>query len=313
MPKKRDLDPVQASKEVTFVTPVLFGSSCFPPSLSPRTFTYKRGLPLHQDPVPAICETLSPGMVIDLPEQEVEKYIRRLLSWLPLPSDSELISHIQEFLKDQRGRFRNEHVRISDIDIMTSPLFSTLEQNAQNRIIMALQGHIPLPRMPYDNDEYEARGTHAATLLLRKKLPLNKRDAKKLEKEKEIVRLHQVEFLRPAEIARKMKVSAKEVYRACHGYLARVKKFQEFDDSENQSSIMSKMPMDRIQVRESVAQYLTEKGLYRLKRADIQEYMQNKLSQIKAPTLNEIGITLKQDFKIRYLRENPASVRYNDP
>ena len=170
-----------------------------------------------------------------------------------------------------------------------------------------------MPRMPYDNQEYEARGIHSATLLLRKKLPLNKRDAKKLEKEKEIVRLHQVELLRPAEIARKMKVSAKEVYRACHGYLARVKKFQEFDEADTHSQIMRKLPMDRIHVRESVAHYLTENGLYKMKRADIQEYMQNKFSHSKAPTLNVIGITLKQDFKIRYLRENPASVRYNDP
>jgi len=44
--------------------------------------------------------------------------------------------------------------------------------------------------MPYDHDEHEARGRHAASLLLKKKQPMNKREAKKLEKEKEIVRLH---------------------------------------------------------------------------------------------------------------------------
>ena len=55
---------------------------------------------------------------------------------------------------------------------------------------MALQGHIPMPRMPYDHEEYEARGSHAASLLLKKKLPINKRQAKQLEKEQEIVRLH---------------------------------------------------------------------------------------------------------------------------
>jgi len=43
--------------------------------------------------------------------------------------------------------------------------------------------------------------------LLRDVKPVNKRDVKKLEKEKEIVRLHQVEGLRPAEIAKLMKVS----------------------------------------------------------------------------------------------------------
>jgi len=52
--------------------------------------------------------------------------------------------------------------------------------------------------MPYDHEEHEARGIHAATLLLRKTKPANKREVKQLEKEKEIVRLHQVEGMKPA-------------------------------------------------------------------------------------------------------------------
>jgi len=110
-----------------------------------------------------------------------------------------------------------------------------------------------------------------------------------------------------------MKVSAKDVYRACHGYLARVKKFQEFDKSKGNPVAVNKMPLDRVQVRERVAEYLTEKGLYKMRRADIHEYMQDRLMNSKVPTLNEIGITLKEDFKVRYLKDNPASVRYRDP
>ena len=87
--------------------------------------------------------------------------------------------------------------------------------------------------MPYDREEHEARGVHAASLLMRKTLPTNKREVKKLEKEKEIVRLHQVEGMKPAQIAKRMKVSANDVYRACHGYLARVKKFQEADEERD--------------------------------------------------------------------------------
>ena len=172
---------------------------------------------------------------------------------------------------------------------------------------------MPAPRMPYDAEEHEARGANAANLLLRKTLPTNKREAKKLVKEKEIVRLHQIEHLRPAEIAKIMRVSANDVYRACHGYLSRVKKFQEFDDRDRGSSVMRKLPLDRIQVKEKVAQYLGENGLYKMKRATVQEYLHDKLSDSKVPTLNEIGSLLKNDFKIRYLRENPAAVKYRDP
>jgi len=110
---------------VTFVTPVLFGSEHFPPSLSARTFSYKRGVPLHRDQVPAICATLSPGMLIDFPEHDLEHYMDTVLSWLHLPEDHVLIKNLQQLLK--RDSMRNNPIRISDIDIMTSPLFNSLD------------------------------------------------------------------------------------------------------------------------------------------------------------------------------------------
>jgi len=82
---------------------------------------------------------------------------------------------------------------------------------------------------------------------------------------------------------------------------------------ENNPLLGNRVPLDKQQVRERVADYLHEHGLYKMKRADILEHMQGKLSDTRVPTLNEIGETLKSDFKIRYLRDNPASVRYRDP
>lgn len=52
---------------------------------------------------------------------------------------------------------------------------------------------------------------------------------------------------------------------------------------------MNKLTLDQAQVRDRVAEYLTENGLYKMRRADIQEYMQDKLINSKQPTLNEIG------------------------
>ena len=67
------------------------------------------------------------------------------------------------------------------------------------------------------------------------------------------------------------------------------------------------------EVREKVAGYLQEHGIYKMKRADILEHMQGRLADSRLPTLNEIGTTLRKDFKIRYIKENPANVRYRDP
>ena len=79
--------------------------------------------------------------------------------------------------------------------------------------------------MPYDHTETEAQGMHAASLLLKKTMPKNKREAKKLMKEKEIIRLHHVEGMKSCYIAKRMKVSAEEVYKIVRGYNSRVKKY----------------------------------------------------------------------------------------
>ncbi|TNV70802.1 hypothetical protein FGO68_gene13118 [Halteria grandinella] len=50
-----------------------------------------------------------------------------------------------------------------------------------------------------------------------------------------------------------------------------------------------------------------------MKRADLQEHLQGRLADSRVPTLNELSTTLKEDFKIRYIKENPANVRYRDP
>jgi len=169
-----------------------------------------------------------------------------------------------------------------------------------------------MPRFPYDVENTEVRALHAASLILRKKQPKNKREAKALLKEKEIIRLHQAEGLKPAQIAKIMKVSAEEVYKATKGNQARVKKFQEADH-ENDSRVSNRVPLKMDSVREKVAEYLQENGIYKMRRADIQEHLQGRLADSRVPTLNEIGTTLRKDFKISYIKENQATVRYRDP
>ena len=78
-------------KEVVFVTPVLYGSAHMPQMVHARTITYKRGSLLHQDEVPPICALLSPGMIIDLPEKNIQEYMRKNLQWLKLPNDDTLV------------------------------------------------------------------------------------------------------------------------------------------------------------------------------------------------------------------------------
>ena len=92
-----------------------------------------------------------------------------------------------------------------------------------------------------------------------------------------------------------MRVSAQEVYIVCKGYQARVKKFQEADH-ENDPRASNRVPLKMEAVREKVAGYLQENGIYKMRRADILEHMQGRLADSRLPTLNEIGTTLRGDF-----------------
>jgi len=249
-------------------------------------------------------------MVIDLPEKDIQDYVVKMLYWLHLPDDGTLVDNLQRLIR--AAPHRNLPVRISDIDILTSPFFNSMDPETKQRMMKALTGEVPRPRLPYDADNVEAKALHAASLILRKKQPKNKREAKALIKEKEIIRLHQAEGLKPAQIAKIMKVSAEEVYKATKGYNARVK--QRFETNlENESRVSNRVPLKMDSVREKVAEYLQESGIYKMKRADLQEHLQGRLADSRVPTLNELSTTLKEDFKIRYIKENPANVRYRDP
>ena len=64
-------------------------------------------------------------MIIDLPDDNVEEYVATMLNWLNLPPDYMILKNIQALIKDIR--VRNETVKLTNIDIVTCPLFNTLD------------------------------------------------------------------------------------------------------------------------------------------------------------------------------------------
>ena len=68
IPASHDLLVPTSLKEVTFVTPVLFGQTIIPEGISARKFSYRRGMSLHEEEVPEVCNYHPLGMVIDLPD-----------------------------------------------------------------------------------------------------------------------------------------------------------------------------------------------------------------------------------------------------
>jgi predicted DNA-binding protein (UPF0251 family) len=99
-----------------------------------------------------------------------------------------------------------------------------MDEGTKSQIVQAIENHNDRPKLPYDNENTEIRGMLATSLLHKKHTPMNKREIKRMEKESEIIRLHQIEGMKPSLIARKMKVSANEVYRLVERFKFRASK-----------------------------------------------------------------------------------------
>jgi len=84
-------------------------------------------------------------------------------------------------------------------------------------------------------------------------------------------------------------------------------------DEDSEVGRNNKLPLQMDQVRQHVVGYMQEHGIYKMRRDDILDHMYGKLNDSRVPTLNEIGETLREDFKVRYRREDGAAVRYRDP
>ena len=77
---------------------------------------------MHQDHVPEICQRLKPGMVIDLPEERIEQYAFKLLHWMNLPEDTELIENLRPYLQNLTSTSR-----MTGLDLLTSPFYLSLD------------------------------------------------------------------------------------------------------------------------------------------------------------------------------------------
>ncbi len=117
---------MQHLKEVIFVTPVLYGNHNFPLVIREKIIKYNRGAPIHQDEAPQICKQLAPGMVIELPEDDIQRYIEIFLSWLRIPDDGTLVRKLRQAC--EKPSLRLECIRSGSIDLLSSPFFMGLDQ-----------------------------------------------------------------------------------------------------------------------------------------------------------------------------------------
>jgi hypothetical protein len=108
-------------KEVTFVTPVLFKPwICDQISLN-KKITYSKNALLHELKFPPQITTLDNCMIIDLPLEDIEKFINDYLQWLPLKSDSVLLSKLNSYLSSiSTSKKQTECLR--HLGILSTPL-----------------------------------------------------------------------------------------------------------------------------------------------------------------------------------------------
>lgn len=153
--------------------------------------------------------------------------------------------------------------------------------------------------------------------ILRAKGPLNRRDAKYLEKQKQMVTMRERDLMKPAQIAKQLRVSVQEVYRAVDKF----KQGMERVGLRSQGKYIlgevkppaSKPILDCEQMVERTGEYLLSHGLFGLKKKQIKEHLHSTMHGSKLPNKDEIGVMLRQEFKLAYRKYDGATTHYTDP
>ena len=77
-------------------------------------------------------------MVIDLPLEDIEKYVKEHLYWLPLQKDSQLLQKLNDYLKSiSTSRFPTSHLQ--HVDLLASPLIEEADPLTKERMLAGLK------------------------------------------------------------------------------------------------------------------------------------------------------------------------------
>ncbi len=298
----------QVFKEVIFVTPVIYGSQHIPNNFSSRKIRYRQGARLHDDDVPEVCNSIPEGVIIDMPLVSIETYIRDHLSGFTLRSDDELVDGMHQVLNKGRMPESLAAVNVKGLDLMSTPLFKGFDTETQLRVMQGLSNLKNGKRetaSSLDNNSLLVLDN-----MLRKKEPVGKREAKRLEKEKQMIVMRESQGMKPQEIAKKLKVAVTDVYRTIQRFRKAV---QDQEEEKEAADEIVKHDLDKQQMKDLMRTYLEKEGIYNLKRARIHEYLGGSMKQSRVPSKNEIADMLRQEFRLRFRKLDGATVNYIDP
>ena len=113
--KDQDLDKIKESKvkatdkSVIKWTPVVLGKQ-FPTHVNKIKFEYNTGRCMNSGEIPVGVRELQGGIIINLPLENIEQTLKRMISIDSLLTDDQLIQQLELFLdkvREQKGKSRN--------------------------------------------------------------------------------------------------------------------------------------------------------------------------------------------------------------
>ena len=304
--------------EVVFRTPVMLGSTGLATEYLSLKVRYRKGDLLHDDRMPPSCQALPLGMVIDLPTTNVAAYVQQFLGWLPLRSDDELVVQLHRLINEDKTSAPLEQLPLKDIDLLTTPWFMQQDVAMQHLISHSVISTGNAPPATLDQLRQQFAAKPLIETLVAKKGPLGKRELKRLEKERLMLSLKLGSGMKPAEIAKKLRVPVKDVYKADTRLRVNLAKAKQAASLQNDSRLgyfyQHSIPADRsVAVQQEVGDYLAENGTYNLSRLKLQQHIKADWPDLTQPSLRQLSHILHADFKLSYRRYNGATAKYKDP
>lgn len=137
----RSLDLIRQSstivreRKVTCWTPVMIGNSNFPTVVNKVVHSYKTGDMLHSKEYLKVSPNLYGGVILDLPQFNIQEYLERRLAAVHLQEDEYLSAYLEQQLAEwRRLKLKNRKPPLG-IDLLNSQLFKDMAQEQQDSIV----------------------------------------------------------------------------------------------------------------------------------------------------------------------------------
>jgi hypothetical protein len=280
----------------------------------------------------------TPGLILDMPLEGIEHYVKHKLPSTVLPSDAALVAYLDVKITE-RTNIPGVTPSLARLEqtVKDSKLFAELSEEVKTSLMTRLhrprgaaacpEGHTydepnelllnESTRLMRDDNEEDAsvkRWLENRVRFARSKL--KRRHMKQYEKEGRVLFRH-LKGMKPRHIAAELDVTANFINNALGALRIKGKQLLALDSEEvkeRRQGVREKLAQRRRELNEAILAYMEEYGPQHMTVHNLYIHLHHVLPPtVKPPGMSTIYYILRKDFNLRFRASPPVLTRYLDP